>query len=511
MARPRVNGCGTCRSRPAPPVGGVLSLFTILGSRHASARPRLHAHGRGQALPGARGNGALARGAASLAGRVQRSGASRSRSPSETTIWLPWALIHGRRLPWPWALFLVERLDDAPSRRSVRASGTAGRPSSRVWGLAGHPGGAAVGALFSPGLARCSAWPRARSNPRAVTLGGGTAAASPWARPLSSSCRGSRRSAPEPEGERGALRVRNRVIKVGVPRAALAGRIRHALHSPRLRGRDRPAPMIPPPGYSFPRWRPAIRARFRGCCSFWFSAPEARAAATTGARGDRRVRNRRGDVVLARLVGGTGAACPGSGVMLPLRFLGWIPIAVGALAAFELDRLRTDACRRRRPAARPSGSPPPPRFCRQRAAVFRHFRPAYVAAGGYPGREEGPQPSRAVVLLAAGLAASSPRAPRLSAGLRGPFSSAKLSWAPPRPRCSSSAPTARPPGAGPLVIPGHSRSSASCDLTRRGVFRPAEPVRRSFRNANVFASVEDVRTHDPDGMRGEDYAAFLGR
>ena len=182
------------------------------------------------------------------------------------------------------------------------------------------------------------------------------------------------------------------------------------------------------------------------------------------------------------------AHVPGIGVMLPLRFLGWIPIAVGALAAFELDRLRTDVAADPRRALWLAAAAAI--FAAGGAAVFRHFRPAYVAAGGYPAERQG-LAVLGLVLLAAGLVALIAAAPRLSAGLRGRILVAALVGAAATEMFLVAQPLDRL-GRSALVFPD---TPLVGFRDGPGVWT-VETVRRSFRTRTCSRAVE-TRTHDP--------------
>jgi hypothetical protein len=195
------------------------------------------------------------------------------------------------------------------------------------------------------------------------------------------------------------------------------------------------------------------------------------------------------------------AHVPGVGVMLPLRFLGWVPIAAGGLAAFELDRLRSDVGARPRRALWLAVAAAI--FAAGGAAVFRHFRPAYAAAGGYRA-ERKDLLVLGVVLIAAGLAALVAASPRISALLRDRVLVAGLVGAAAAEMFVIAQPLDRL-GRSARVFP--ETPLVAFLRARPGLFRTVGAGPALFPNANVFASVEDVRTHDP--MERRDYVAFL--
>jgi hypothetical protein len=200
-------------------------------------------------------------------------------------------------------------------------------------------------------------------------------------------------------------------------------------------------------------------------------------------------------------VGELLAHVPGVGMMLPLRFLGWIPIAASALAAFELDRLRFDVAVRPRRALWLAAAAVI--FAAGGAAVFRHFRSAYAAAGGYRA-ERKDLLVLGFVLFAAGLAALVAASPKLSAGVRDRVLVAALVGASVAEMFVLAQPLDRLGPSGRLFP---ETPLVAFLRGRPGLFRTVGAGPALFPNANVFASVEDVRTHDP--MERRDYVAFL--
>ena len=413
----------------------------------------------------------------------------------EMTIWLPWPITAVVCL-WPWALFLIERLDDAPSRRRARGSLAA---VFVVWGLAGHPESAALGALLAGAWLLFRLASRGFRNPRAVTLSAAGAAAFAVGAtaflllPQLAAIRASNRRM---NAERFASGIASS-WKVHPP-LWTGGFVTPFI--PRAYGDAIDAPMIPPPGYSFPEMATGYPGAISGLLLLLVLRP-----------GGARRRETLGLAAIAAFgiaeatwswpVVELLAHVPGIGVMLPLRFLGWVPIAVGALAAFELDRLRSDVADRPRRALWLGVAAAI--FAVAAAAVFRHFRAAYAAAGGYRA-ERKDLLVLGLVLFTAGLGALVAASPRISALLRERILVAALVGATvtemfmiARP-LDHLGPSARMFPETPLV--GFLRS-------RPGLFRTVGAGPALFPNANVFASVEDVRTHDP--MERRDYVAFL--
>jgi hypothetical protein len=184
-------------------------------------------------------------------------------------------------------------------------------------------------------------------------------------------------------------------------------------------------------------------------------------------------------------------------LMSPLRFLSWLALCGAALAAFELDRLRADLAHVRSA-----------RFWPALVALalggfallaYRVFRDRHAAAGGLPSQRE------ALTLVLASLAAFA---------LAGAFS----------PGNSARALVVAVAGvaAVELLVQGErlNRFGSPRDLApetpllrflraQPGPFRVVGEGTALFPNSNVFAGLEDVRTHDPVERR--EYVEFLDR
>lgn len=413
----------------------------------------------------------------------------------EMTIWLPWPITAVVCL-WPWALFLLERLDDAAGR--ARAFWTLAAVFA-AWGLGGHPESAALGALLAGVWLTFRLATRAYRRPGRVMLCAAAAAALAL---------GATAFILLPQ--LAAIGASNRRVNAETFASPIASS--WTAHAPRWRGGfvtpfipraygdAIDAPMIPPGGLGFFE----IASGYPGAIPWLLLLLVVRP-------GSRRRRETLGLAAIAaialaeatwtwpvvELVGHV----PGIGVMLPLRFLGWIPIAVAAIAAIEFDRLRSDAAADPRRALWLLAAAAV--FAAGSAAVFRHFRAAYVASGGYAA-EKADLVSLGLVLLAAGLAAAVAAWPGLAPGHRGRILAVVLVGATAAELFALAQPLDRL-GRSSFVFP--ETPLVRFLRTRPGVFRTVGAGPALFPNANVFASVEDVRTHDP--MERRDYVAFL--
>jgi hypothetical protein len=487
----RWNGCGTPLAANAQ--SAAFSPFTILGFALPLARAFTLAGAVKLFL--ALAGMALWLGELRLSRAASVFGAVAFAFSLEMTIWLPWPITAVVCL-WPWALFLIERLDDAASRRRSRWILAA---VFTVWGLAGHPESAALGALLAGAWLLFRLASRGFQCPRAVTLSAAGAAAFAIGAtafillPQIAAIRASNRRA---NAERFASGIASS-WSVHPPRWT-GGFVTPFV--PRAYGDAIDAPMIPPPGYGFPEMATGYPGAIPWLLLFLVLRP-----------GSPRRRETLGLALLAAFAIAEAtwswpvvellAHVPGIGVMLPLRFLGWLPISVGALAAFELDRLRSDAAARPRQALWLAAAAAV--FAGGAAAVFRHFRAAYAAAGGYRA-ERKDLLVLGLVLFAAGLAALVAASPRLSALLRARILAAALVSATVAEMFVIAQPLDRL-GRSARVFP--ETPLVGFLRTRPGVFRTVGAGPALFPNANVFASVEDVRTHDP--MERKDYVAFL--
>lgn len=224
-------------------------------------------------------------------------------------------------------------------------------------------------------------------------------------------------------------------------------------------------------------------------------------------------RRRAGWALLAPLLFGFGAAIgawpfaeiagsiPLIRMVFPLRLFALVPLAGAAIAAFELDRLERDLIlqRSRWPALYPAGIA---------AALsilalwtFSRFEPLHAAAGGLVSQKHALAVSLAALGAFGGLTV-------LSAWKRHPRAAAALPL------------LLTMTGGAELLYQGLRlyRYGSPADFypetgliqflgQRSGPFRVVGEASVLFPNSNVFAGLEDVRTHDPTERR--DYAEFL--
>jgi len=413
----------------------------------------------------------------------------------EMTIWLPWPITAVVCL-WPAALFLLELLDDPavrPRARWVLAAVLV------AWSLGGHPESAALGGIFVGLWLAFRLLTRAFRHPRSVLASAAGAAAFAVAAtaflvfPQIAAIRASNRRAT-------AERFISPVASSWSPHAPLWSGSFVTPFFPRAYGDAITAPILPGVGYKFPE----MATGYPGAAAWLLALLVLRPGSV----------RRREIAGLAAIAGLALAAAawtwplvelvshlPGIGVMLPLRFLGWVPIAVSALAAFELDRLRIDLVAAPRSVLWLLAAAI--LFAAGGAAVFRHFRPAYVSAGGYAA-EKSDLRGLGFILVAVGVAAAIAALPRLSSAFRERLLVAALLCAAATELFLIARPFDRL-GRSALVYP----DTPLVDFLRGrpGPFRTVGVGPALFPNTNVFAAVEDVRTHDP--MERKDYVAFL--
>ena len=190
---------------------------------------------------------------------------------------------------------------------------------------------------------------------------------------------------------------------------------------------------------------------------------------------------------------------PGVRLMLPTRYLSWLAFGGAGLAAFEVDRLRNDL-RARRGAAL-ALLPIAGGLGVAAVLVYRHLAPLHAAAGGLDSQKQ----AIFLSLAALGATAAAALAATLSRPLaqRLPFLLAAIA------AFELGAQDTRlyrfgPPGdlfpETPLVRFLKSQTAP---------FRVGGEGAVLFPNSNVFAGVEDIRTHDPVERR--DYVDFLDR
>jgi hypothetical protein len=218
-------------------------------------------------------------------------------------------------------------------------------------------------------------------------------------------------------------------------------------------------------------------------------------------------RRRREAVVLAGIAAGailTAAGCwpladlqaalPVLRMMLPLRFYAWSALAVSALAAFELDRLRRDLAEGRTralPLALSAAA-----ISIASIAAFLHYRPFHAATGGLPSQER----ALAAALLVCAGGASATLWARRRPNLVGPFllllALVELGYQGRRLYRLGDPAEAYPET--PLV---------RFLRDRPGPFRIVGDGPALFPNTNVLAGVEGIRTHD--AVESQEYVRFL--
>lgn len=182
---------------------------------------------------------------------------------------------------------------------------------------------------------------------------------------------------------------------------------------------------------------------------------------------------------------------PGLKMMFPLRFLSWVSLCGAALAAFGLDRWRFALERDRRSAVRA--------FLVALALgafavlAFLRFRERHAAAGGLGSQRE----ALVLALTTLGVFAFLGVARKRAALFAVVLASAELVYQGSRLYRFGKPEDLSPPT--PLLQ----------FLARQpGTFRVMGEGAVLFPNSNVFAGLEDVRTHDPIERR--DYIEFLG-
>jgi hypothetical protein len=212
---------------------------------------------------------------------------------------------------------------------------------------------------------------------------------------------------------------------------------------------------------------------------------------------------RRTEVALAvPIVVGLGAAIalwpfgeligqvPGLKMMFPLRYLSWVPICGAALAAFGLDRWRCVLERDRRAAIR--AVVVAMAIAAFAVLVFFRFRERHAAAGGLTSQRE----ALVLTLTTLGAFALLGAARRRLALFAVALAAAELLY--------QGARLYRFGRAGDLAP----RTALLEFLARQpGIFRVVGEGAALFPNSNVFAGLEEVRTHDPIERR--DYIEFL--
>ena len=411
------------------------------------------------------------------------------------TVWLPWPIASVVAL-WPWALFLLERLDDPAGRARAAALLTA---VLVAWAAAGHPESSALGAAFAllwTGFRLLSrGWTSPAAVVRTALLAAVVAAglSAPLLLPQVRAIRASNRRARAEE----ALAI---VATLGRPHAPWWRPGFVTPFFPRAYGDAVRAPMLAQAVYSFPE----ISSAYVGA-SAWLLA------LLTLRPGSKRRSEALGLAAIAVLALAITARCwpfieilariPGLGVMITVRFQAWITLAAAALAALEFDRFRRDLAADRRqalwiPAAAAA-------FGAAAAAVFLRHGPAFAAVGGQ--RAAAMWLATLGAILAAIAAAGAIAAlPSLRAAARAGIVFVTLAAASIGELFAAAIPLAR---FGPSSALFPATPLVGFLRGRPGTFRVIGLDTAIFPGSNVFAGVEDVRTHDP--LERRDYVEYL--
>jgi hypothetical protein len=183
-------------------------------------------------------------------------------------------------------------------------------------------------------------------------------------------------------------------------------------------------------------------------------------------------------------------------LMFPLRFFTWVALAGSAIAAFEIDRLSEDLSQKRRSAALVLLIPMA--LAAFALAEFRRLRPAYEASGLASERA-----ALALTLIGLGVAmalfAVALLRPRAATGcfvILAVATTAELLYQ-----------GTRLYRFGPIGDLYPDTPMLAFLRSRPGPFRVLGEGAVLFPNSNVFAGLEDIRTHDPVERR--DYVRYL--
>jgi len=397
---------------------------------------------------------------------------------------------------WPWTLFAIERLRDAPLRRRATAL-LAAVLTLQI--LAGHPESVVLGGLFT------GVWLVARLALRDLEPPGPVLARAAAAAVLSVGL-----TAFLLLPQLAAVRDSNRIVNATAFSRALP--VRLAPHGPawpfgvftallpRSLGDAMTTPMLPAAGGSFPEmalghfglvgWV-AVLLLFR--------------------RGSKRPRPEWALLVLLALGFATAILLwpvfdlffllPGVRLMLPLRFFSWVSLAGSAIAAFEADRLTRDVEEDR--ATGSSLAVAAGAVLLLVGAALEKLQPLHAAAGSLT-PERRAAIGAAVFIAAGALIAlslsrrSARRAFRAFPLVLAALGAGELFWqGRPLYRMGSRAHFYPPT---PLVL----------FLGRQpGPFRIVGEGAALYPGTNILAGVEDVRSHDPVERR--DYVEWLDR
>lgn len=190
---------------------------------------------------------------------------------------------------------------------------------------------------------------------------------------------------------------------------------------------------------------------------------------------------------------------PGLKLMFALRYLSWVALAGAAIAAFEADRLRRDILRTRLAAA--GAIVPAVALALFALWTYRRLAPLHAAAGGLPSQRRAlffALLAAGAAVLVAAAAATHPALARALPVLLAAAATAELAaqgarlyrFGPPENLFPET----------PLLRFLHSQPPP---------FRVVGEGSVLFPSSNVFAGLEDIRTHDP--VEREDYVDFLDR
>lgn len=390
---------------------------------------------------------------------------------------------------WPWTLFLVERADDHAGRTRVVAALTA---VFVFTALAGHPETGVMDLLFvalwiaarwaTGGLRRPAAVLSAVAWAAALSLGLTAFLLIPSLYAIAASGRLGAMSEPYwapilswvPHGPQWRA----------FPTAVFPHTLGNGIQSPRL----------PLAGGSFPETGLGYFGIIGWAAALLFLRPGS-------------PRRRVEWILVALILVGFGVSVgqwpmaeifgrlPGLRLLFPVRFHSWVALSGAALAAFELDRLALDLPRRR--GAAWTAAAVPLALAASAVLVFRRYAPEHALAGGAAFQIR----QLVTVLLALGAAAAlilvlRRRPAILASGLAVLCGAELLSqWQ------LISKPLYSPAGLfPPTPLIRFLRG-------RPGPFRVAGAGAVLFPNTNVFAELEEVRTHD--AMERRDYLAFL--
>lgn len=389
---------------------------------------------------------------------------------------------------WPWMLFLLERLRDARGR--VRAT-VALTIVLVCAALAGHPESAALGGLFAGlwvlGRRAVGDFPEAAPVVRRAAVSALLAAGLtsflliPSILAIGASNR--LRLVEKPHWDPILSVAPHGPLWRGVPTAFFPHALGNAIASPMLAGGTGAFPEMALGYFGIVGW----------------------AAALLSLRGGR-PRRRFEWVLLALLICGFGVAVgqwpfaelmaqvPGIRLIFPLRFYLWIALAGSALAASGLDRFAKDLPARSRVWI--AGVLAPAGLAFAAALCFRWFSSEHARSGGMAFQSRQLTVILSVLAVAAALAFVLRRRPELFLAAITALCGAELlsQWR------------------------GLYRFYPIADLfpetplvrylrVQTGPFRVVGEGATLFPGTNVFAGVEDVRTHDPVERR--DYVAFL--